>query len=156
MRCNTIAKLHSPHACRRLYNARNCITASPSGHNGKFIMMMSTTTTISRTHTTSGHQIRSATPKMHLIQIMQKLGSRQHTSLANQEDVDIATLTQPQAPYVTNLGRKHERERGSQGRNPTCKTLPQIRCEVGEAQGQSGGDTARLRACALVQWLTHT
>ena len=65
MRCNTIAKLHSPHACRRLYNARNCITASPSGHNDKFIMMMSTTTTISRTHTKSGHAIRSATPKMH-------------------------------------------------------------------------------------------
>ena len=65
MRCNTIERLHSPHACRRLYNARNCITASLSGHNGKFIMMMSITTTISRTHTKSGHQIRSATPKMH-------------------------------------------------------------------------------------------
>ena len=57
-------------------------------------------------------QPRKCTPK-HLIQIMQKLGSRQHTSLANQEDVDIATLTQPQAPYVTNLGQRSERARGS-------------------------------------------
>ena len=85
-----------------------------------------------------------------------KLGSRKHTPRAKQEDVDIETLTQPQAFYVTNLGRKNERERGSQGRKPTCKTLSQIRCEVGdEAQGRSGGDTARLRACALGQWLAH-
>ena len=77
---------------------------------------------------------------------MQKLGSPP----SNQEDVDIETLTEPQAFYVTNLGRKNERERGSQGRKPTCRTLSQIRCEVGdEAQGRSGGDTARLRAYAL-------
>ena len=53
-----------------------------------------------------------SSPK-HLIQIMQKLGSRKHTSLANQEDVDIATLTQPQAPYLTNLGQRSECARGS-------------------------------------------
>ena len=97
-------------------------------------------------------QPRKCTPK-HLIQIMQKLGSRQHTSLANQEDVDIATLAQPQAPYVTNLGRKSERERGSEGRKPTRKTLSPNKCKVDdEAQGRTARDTARLRACPLIQW----
>ena len=153
MRCKTIARLHRPHRCRRLYNARNCITASRCGHNGKFAMIMSTTCIIPRTRTKSGHEIRSATPKMHP-QAPHRNGEKawftQASPRAKQEDVDIETLTQPQAPYVTNLGRKHERERGSQGRKPTCKTLSQIRCEVGdEAKGRSGGDTARLRACAL-------
>ena len=92
------------------------------------------------------------TPK-HLIQIMHKLGSRQHTSLANQKDVDIATLTQPQAPYVTNLGHRSERERGSEGRKPTRKTLSANKCKVDdEAQGRTARDTARLRACPLIQW----
>ena len=53
-----------------------------------------------------------STPK-HLMQEQQKLGSRKHTPLTNQEDVDIETLTQPQASYVINLGRRSERARGS-------------------------------------------
>ena len=65
MRCKTIARLHRPHGCRRLYDARNCITASQCGHNGKFAMIMSTTCIIPRTHTKSGNEIRSLTPKMH-------------------------------------------------------------------------------------------
>ena len=53
-----------------------------------------------------------STPK-HLIRILQKLGSRKHSPLANQEDVDIETLTRHQALYVINLGRRSERARGS-------------------------------------------
>ena len=97
-------------------------------------------------------QPRKCTPK-HLIQIMQKLGSRQHTSLANQKDVDIATLTQPQAPYVTNLGHRSERARGSEGRKPTRKTLSPDKCKVDDdAQGRTATHTVRLRACPLTQW----
>ena len=67
MRCKTIPRSHSPHSLGGADSTMPgiCIISSLSGHNGKFIMMMSTTTTISRTHTKSGHQIRSATPKMH-------------------------------------------------------------------------------------------
>ena len=36
-----------------------------------------------------------------------------HQACANQKDVEIETLTQPQALYVTNLGRRSERARGS-------------------------------------------
>ena len=157
MRCNTIAKLHSPHACRRLYNARNCITASLSGHNGKFIMMMSTTSIIPRTHTKSGHEIRSATPKMHP-QAPHRNGEKawftQASPRAKQEDVDIETLTQPQAPYVTNMGRKNKRERGSQGRKPTCKTLSQIRCEVMKDKVDQG-ETQRAYVHALSDSGSH-
>ena len=83
-----------------------------------------------------------------------KLGSRKHTPRAKQEDVDIETLTQPQAFDVTNLGRKNERERGSQGRKPTCKTLSQIRCEVMKDKVDQGG-TQRAYVHALSDSGSH-
>ena len=69
------------------------------------------------------------------------------------EDVDIETVTQPQALYVINLARRSERVRGSEGRKPTRKTLSPNKCKVDdEAQGRTARDTARLRACPLIQW----
>ena len=66
------------------------------------------------------------------------------------EDVDIETVTQPQALYVINLARRSERVRGSEGRKPTRKTLSPNKCKVDdEAQGRTARDTARLRACPL-------
>ena len=98
-------------------------------------------------------QPRKCTPK-HLIEMEPKLGSRKRTPRAKQEDVDIETLTQPQAPYVTNMGRKNKRERGSQGRNPTCKTLSQIRCEVMKDKVDQG-ETQRAHVHALSDSGSH-
>ena len=40
-------------------------------------------------------------------------GSRKHTPLANKKELDIQALTQPRAPYVTNLAGRRERAQGS-------------------------------------------
>ena len=53
-------------------------------------------------------QLLKSTPK-HLIQEQHKLSSHKDTALANQKEMDIATLTQPQALYITNLGQRSER-----------------------------------------------
>ena len=45
-------------------------------------------------------QLLKSTPK-HLIQEQHKLSSHKDTALANQKEMDIATLTQPQALYIT-------------------------------------------------------
>ena len=152
-----MARLHSPHACRRLYNARNCITASPSGHNGKFIMMISTTTIISRTHTKSGHQIRSATPKMH--------PQAPHPNNAKAWFTPAYIARKPgrcgHCDFGTTPGSicdqpwSKERARAGLGRQKTDPQdpVPKNNCKVDdEAQGRTARDTARLRACPLIQW----
>ena len=78
------------------------------------------------------------------------------TPLANQKELDIATLTPPQALYVTNLGQRSERVRGSQGRKPTRKTLSPNKCEVDdEAQGRTARAAVRLCPCPLEQWFSR-
>ena len=78
-------------------------------------------TAIPRTRTKSGHEIRSATPKIDSPAPHPNTAKAWFTQapLANQKDVDIETWTQPQASYVINLCRRSERVQGSDGRKPT-------------------------------------
>jgi hypothetical protein len=102
MRCKTIARLHSPHGCRRLYNARNCITASLSQLRAHCSGHTATT------YYSSGHTRRAVakfdreapklTPK-HLSFLVRIIRQRKHTPLANQKGGHCDFVTTPGSLY---------------------------------------------------------
>ena len=122
-----------------------------SSYNREFIVIMADTQHEMRSSNSIGNPYLKLRVSVHLSGVSMSSSISTPTPDRTEHchsDKPGSTLNQPWS--------KEQARGGSEGRNPTCKTLSPKRCEVDDkAQGRKARETARLHACALAQRLTH-